>query len=133
MAVIPYEEVQSLLVNPPTMEPRPNSTNIKTFKIWFINILEGIPSQQSNKFGHKGLAQQVQEYALHTNVPWIDFPETGNHQQADGAINATQQRDADAIWNAANLVYTNQQNVKRACIRCLNVVVRKKYERTNGI
>ena len=107
MAVITYEEVQSLLANPPTMEPRPNSTNIRTFEIWFFDILEGIHLQQSNKFGHKGLAQQVQEYALHTNVPWADFPETGNHRQADGELNATQQRDADAIWNAANLVYTN--------------------------
>ena len=61
------------------------------------------------------------------------FPRTGNHRQADGNLNATQQRDADTIWNAANLVYTNQQNMKRACISCLNIVVPKKYKRTKGI
>ena len=65
--------------------------------------------------------------------PWAYFPETGNHRQADGNLNATQQRDADAIWNAAKLVYMNQQIVERACISCLNIVVPKKYKRTNGI
>ena len=69
MTVNTYKEVQSLLANPPTMELRPNSTNIRNFEIWFFDILEGIPLQQSNEFGHKGLAQQIQEYALHTNVP----------------------------------------------------------------
>ena len=95
--------------------------------------LEGIPSKQSDEFGYKRMSQQVLEYALDTNRPWQDFPSVGDHCIANGSLTANQQRDADAIWNAATICYDSQQNVKRACIGCLNKAVPKKYKRTNGI
>ena len=133
MVLVTFEQVSTLLANPPTLAPRPNSTNIRTFEVWFFEKLEGIPSKQSDEFGYKGMAQQVLEYALDSNQPWQDFPSVGDHRIADGSLTANQQRDADAIWNAATICYDSQQNVKRACIGCLNEAVPKKYKRTNGI
>ena len=58
------------------------------------------------------MAQQAAEYALSTNEPWQDFPNPGNHRAADGMMNAVEQRDADAVFNAQMIVYTSQENVK---------------------
>ena len=79
------------------------------------------------------MAQQVAEYALSTNEPWQDFPFPGNHRAADGMMNVVEQRDADAVFNAQMIVYTSQENVKRAAIGALNKAFPKQYKRTAGM
>ena len=91
MVLVTFEQVSTILANPPTLAPRPNSNNIRAFEVWFFEKLEGIPSKQSDEFGYKGMAQQVLEYALDSNHPWQDFPSVGDHRIADGSPTANPQ------------------------------------------
>ena len=115
------------------MGPRPNATNIRNLEVALFDSLEGIPSQQSHEYGYKGMAHQLAEYALISNVPWEPFPNPENHRVINPALNAQQQRDEDALFAARRLVWVAQDNVQRASIAALNVAVPKEYKRTNGI
>ena len=130
---IKFEEAERLIGVLPTLAPRPTATSIRNLEKALFDALEGIPSQQSAEYGYKGMAQQAAEYALSTNEPWQDFPNPGNHRAADGMMNAVEQRDADAVFNAQMVVYTSQENVKQAAIGALNKAVPKQYKRTAGI
>ena len=44
-------------------------------------------------------------YALTGAAPWINFHDSGYHHQEDGTLGPREQRDADAIFNAAIVVY----------------------------
>ena len=79
------------------------------------------------------MAQQLAEYALISNEPWIPFPNPGNHRVINPALTTQQQRDEDALYTARRIVWVSQDNVQRASIAALNVAVPKEYKRTNGI
>ena len=66
-------------------------------------------------------------YALTGEAAWINFPNPGFHRQADGTLNPVAQCDANAIFRAAIIVYTSQQNVKGAVNNTLNKAVPKAY------
>ena len=117
MTNITVDEAVRIIGTLPSLAPHPNATNIRALEVAFFDALEGIPSQQSPEFGYKGMSQQAAEYALNVNVPWIDFPDPGNHRQADGTMNTQQHRDADAIFAAMLKCRTNQQCVKRASMQ----------------
>ena len=130
---VTFEEAQRQIGQLPTVGPRPNATNIRNLEVALFDSLEGIPSQQSHEHGYKDKAQQRPEYALVTNIPWVDFPNPGDHRLADGTLTAEQQRDADAVYAAARICWSSEDNVQRATIGALNVAVPKQYKQTNGI
>jgi hypothetical protein len=72
-------------------------------------------------------------YALTGEVAWINFPDPGFHCQADGTLNPIGQCDADAIFSAAIIVYTSQQNLKAAVNDALNKSVPKAYRRNPNV
>ena len=61
----------------PTMEPRPNSTNINAFEDAMVDILSTIPSAQNKDWGFQGLIQSAEIYALSTNMAWRNWPNPG--------------------------------------------------------
>ena len=130
---VTFEEAQRQIGQLPSVGPRPNATNIRNLEVALFDSLEGIPSQQSHEYGYKGMAQQLAEYALISNDPWIPFPNPGNHRVINPALTAQQQRDEDALYAARRIVWVSQDNVQRASIAALNVAVPKEYKRTNGI
>ena len=72
-------------------------------------------------------------YALTEEAAWINFYDPGFHRQADGSLNPVAKRDADAIFGAAIIVYTSQQNVKGAFNDALNEAVPKAYRRNPNV
>ena len=125
-STVTLEEAQCFIGTLPTVSPRPNATNIRNLEVALFDALEGIPSHQSPEYGYKGMAQQVLEYALDVAVPWADIINPGPHRTADGTLNAQQQRDADAIFDAHMAVWKLQDNVQRECISALNLAVPKR-------
>ena len=130
---VTFEEAQHQIGQLPSVGPRPNATNIRNLEVALFDSLEGILSQQSHEYGYKSMAQQLAEYALISNDPWIPFPNPGNHRVINPALTAQQQCDEDALYAARRIVWVSQDNVQRASIAALNVAVPKEYKRTNGI
>ena len=87
------EEAQRQIGKLPSLGPHPNATNIRNLEVAFFDRLGGIPSQQSQEYGYKGMAQQCLEYALVFNVPWVPFPRKPSRHKCriEHAV-ATQQR-----------------------------------------
>ena len=79
------------------------------------------------------MVDQVKMYALTGEPVWIDFPNPGFHRQANGSFDPVVQRDAKAIFNAAIMVYTSQQNVKGALNGALNKAVAKAYRHNHNV
>ena len=94
---VTFEEVQCQIGQLPSVGPRPNATNIRNLKLTLFGSLEGILSQQSHKYGYKGMVQQQAEYALISNEPWVPFLNLENHHIINPALTAQQQRDEDAL------------------------------------
>ena len=64
---VTFEEAQRQIERLPSLGPRPNATNIRNLEVTLFDRLEGIPSQHSQEYGYKGMAQQRPEYALVSN------------------------------------------------------------------
>jgi hypothetical protein len=79
------------------------------------------------------MVDAAEMYALTGESAWIGFPDPGFHRQVDGTLNPVAQRDADAIFSAAIIVYTSQQNVKGAVNDALNEAVPKAYRRNPNV
>ena len=79
------------------------------------------------------MTDATEVYALTGEAAWIGFPDPGFHRQVDGTLNQVAQRDADAIFSAAIIVYTSQQNAKGAVNDALNEVVPKAYRRNPNV
>ena len=76
----------------PSVAPRPNHTNIRALDHDLCEKLQSIPSQQSKAFGYLGMAQYIEEYALNTNKPWVDWDNPGPVRGGtDGTLTSTQQ------------------------------------------
>ena len=111
------------------MHPSPTATNNHALFTHLREVLAKIPSFQSANHGYQGMVDATGIYALTGNTPWINFLDPGFHRQADGSLNPVAQRDAEAIFNAAIMVYTSKQNVKVAVNDALNRAVPKVYRR----
>ena len=78
----------------PSLEPRPNHSNIRALERILYNQLKAIPSPQSRKWGFHGLAKQPLEYGLKLHKC------PGEHCLVDGMLTICDQSDADAIFVA---------------------------------
>ena len=122
------QEVNLRMQAIPTMEPRPNSTNINAFEDAMVDILSTIPSAQNEDWGFQGLIQSAEIYALSTNVAWRNWPNPGptrvgtdiNPAANKKQLNADEARAAQAVWEAESGQYNNEQTVRRAIIDAMN-------------
>ena len=129
--LVTYEEARAQVGTLPTCHPRPNSTNIRQLVKVLSERVAGIPSTQSPENGYYGMVVTREEYALVSNDQWQDFPDPGPVRGAiDGNATSTEQRDAEAVYQAAKTIFTNQQNVKRAVITALTNAVPQAYRRS---
>ena len=53
--LVTYKEAERLLGVLPSLEPRPNATNVRNLEEALFDALEGIPSHQSAKIWVQGL------------------------------------------------------------------------------
>ena len=68
-----YEEALNLIGALPTMDPRPNATNIHAVDRHLDERLSTIPSFQWVTLGYAGMAKKAELYVLGSTVPWVDF------------------------------------------------------------
>ena len=76
---VSFEDARDAIGVLPSLEPRSTATNIQALVIDLVNKLTIIPSQQLADLGYAGLVQQDELYALATNEPWKNWPDTGAH------------------------------------------------------
>ena len=118
----------------PSLSPRPTLIKIRALYTHLREVLVKIPSFQSPNHGYQDhMVDAAEMYALTGEAAWIGFPDPGFHRQVDGTLNQVAQRDADAIFSAAIIVYTSQQNAKGAVNDALNEVVPKAYRRNPNV
>ena len=70
------------------------------------------------------MVEQLEVYALTGKQAWEDFPDPGNTRpHADGTLNATQQKDMEALWTGARKVYSSQIAIQTASLRASMIAV----------
>jgi hypothetical protein len=79
--IVTYEAVQTLLANPPSINPRPNFFNIRELRSHFAKALKKIPRPQSPVNGWAGAVMSPEMYALiDQNIFHLNIPPTKQHQ-----------------------------------------------------
>lgn len=136
---VDFMDITARLATIPSLAPRPHATNLRALTDFLVDILTTIPSAQTEALGYQGMVQNVAVYALHTNVPWADWPDPGPtrlgtplNPDPRGELNVAQVREAQAVWEANKQEHCSQTNVKRAVIDSLNRAVPKSYRRAQG-
>ena len=131
--LITFEDAVSIVGKIPPLHPRPSGTNLRACTLDLIVKLSVIPSHQSPDHGYSGMVEEPAIYALTSpSTPWVDWPDPGPHRTIDEALDAAFQADALVQYNAYKKVYDSQENVHRAVINALNVVVPQAYRRVAG-
>jgi hypothetical protein len=89
--VVTYEAVRTLLVNPPSINPRPNFFNIRELRSHFTKALKKIPYPHTPVNGWAGAVMSPEMYALidqnsfHLNIaPTTTTPAYPNKFTPDG-------------------------------------------------
>ena len=80
-----YEEARNVIGALPSMDPRPNATNIRAVDRHLDERLSTMPSFQSATLGYVGMAKKAELYALDSTVPWVYFEiqdQSGREQMA---------------------------------------------------
>ena len=123
---VSFDDAMRVIGTLPTLEPRPNSTNIRALVLDLVDKLTTIPSEQSADWGYSGLVEQDQIYALKTGgTHWRNWTDPGPHRATGGTT--TQQRDAEATYEADKRVFDSEANVRRAINAALNNAVPRQY------
>ncbi len=117
----------------PSLEPRPNHSNVRALECTLYNHLKAIPSPQSPEWGFRGLAKQPLEYGLKSQTPWQNANDPGEHRLADGTLTIRDQSDADVIFAAEAQAFQSQSNVQMAIIAALNHAVPKRFKRSDTV
>ena len=124
---ITFEMARERIGTLPSLHPRPTHSNIRALEHDLFEKLQSMQSAQSEEWGYRGLAKQLIEYALKTNVAWTDAPNPGPHRTL--GLSAADTRDAEATCVAGKADYISQLNVTQAIIVALNVAVPKQFKR----
>ena len=112
----------------PSLAPRPTATNIRVLEIDLVDKLIMIPSEESADFGYSGKAEADIVYALKTNIPWVDWQNTGPHVTLADNLTDTQITNIQEEYKARKMVWDSQSNVNRAIIAGLNRAVLRTYQ-----
>ena len=78
-AVIKYDKAAGFLKNPPSLEPRPNFTNICALQKHIVQGLAQLSFLQSAIHGWSGLAMDPAVYSLLEGTEYAKYPYRGLH------------------------------------------------------
>jgi hypothetical protein len=133
-AAINYYEAAGFLKNPPSLEPRPNFTNICALQKHIVQALAQLSCPQSDIHGWSGLAMDPATYLLLKGgaftippdpSPTAIFPgEAGVARTAMKTIQATFDRDKN--------YYLSYKNITRVCFRMLDANVSDQFKVSNN-
>ena len=75
--LVTFEEVKARIGILPSLEPRPNATNIRTLKKALAEALQTLPAWSSVRYGYMGMVVTPEEYALTGETPFQLFRDPG--------------------------------------------------------
>jgi hypothetical protein len=143
--VISYDEITALVVNPPSLAPRPNFTNLRNLWRHIQRALMHVSCPQSNILGWAGLIMSRAMYGLLTTTPFrlptdpgllaIYYPtkipivdsqgdpvldqQTGVlTYQAQPAIRRAEQATIEATFKRAKKYWKSYMKIRRAVFNC---------------
>ena len=125
--LVTFEDAKARIGVLPTLEPRPNATNLRTLKKHLVEALQGLPSYASVRYGYMGMVVSPEEYALTGEPPFRRIPDPGAHRPLGGST--TPQRDNEVTYNASKNVFLGEANVQQAINTALNAAVPKAFRR----
>ena len=118
----------------PSCKPRPNAKNIMALERFFVEKATSIPCAHEPAHGFGGMVEDNRVYHLRTGGEWQYHVNPGVHAPThDGAgtvLSADAARAAKTTWEANNIAYCSQENVRRAMIDALNDAVDRAYKRS---
>ena len=129
---ITYEEARANIGVLPSLEPRPNSTNLRAMWIDVVDKLTMMPSEQSADHGYSGMVQPEEVYALDSGTPWQEIGNPGPYFEINEDWDEDEREQQERIYEAYKRAFNNQQNVKRAVNDALNIAVPRAYRRSTG-
>ena len=129
-SLVTFEDAAARIGVLPSLEPRPNTKNLRALIKALTEAVQGIPSYQSEKYGYMGMVVTPEEYVLTGEQPWQDFPDPGYHRELGGT--ASKQKDRETEFQARKTVYVSQENVRNAINQALTKAVPATFRRAGG-
>jgi hypothetical protein len=133
-AVIDYDKAAGFLKNPPSLEPRPNFTNIRALQKHIVQALAQLLCPQSAIHGWSGLAMDPASYLLLEGAaftipldpsPTAIFP-------GGVAVAQTVMKTMQATFDCDKNYFLSYKNITRACFRMLDANVLAQFKVSNN-
>jgi hypothetical protein len=133
-AVIDYDEAAGFLKNPPSLEPRPNFTNIRALQKHIVQALVQLSWPQSNIHGWSGLAMDPATYLFLEGVAFTIPPDPGLTAIFPGGVGVarTAMKTIQATFDRNKNYYLSYKNITRACFCMLDANVSDQFKVSNN-
>ncbi len=133
-AVIEYDEAAGFLKNPPSLEPRPNFTNIRALQKHIVQALAQLSCPQSAIYSWLGLAMDPATYLLLEGTAFTIPPDPGPTAifPNGAAVAQTIVKTTQATFDCDKNYYLSYKNITRACFRMLDANVSAQFKVSNN-
>jgi hypothetical protein len=132
--IIDYDKAAGFLKNPPSLEPRPNFTNICALQKHIVQALAQLSCPQSNIHGWSGLAMDPATYLLLEGLAFTIPPDPGLMAIFSGGAGVAQtaMKTIQATFDRDKNYYLSYKNITRACFRMLDANVSDQFKVSNN-
>ena len=132
--VIEYDEAAGFLKNPPSVEPRPNFTNLRALQKHIVQALAQLSCPQSAIHGWSGLAMDPATYALLEGTAFIIPVDPGPTPVFPGgtAVARSAMKTITARFERDKNYFLSYKNISRACFRMLDSTVAAQFKVSNN-
>ena len=131
-SLITYEEAKLSFAKALSCKPRPNAKNIMALERFFVEKATSIPCAHEPAHGFGGMVEDNRVYHLRTGGKWQYHENPGvhapTHDDTGTVPSADAARAAKTTWEANNIAYCSQENVRHAMIDVLNDPVDRAYK-----
>jgi hypothetical protein len=130
-AVIEYDEAGGYLKKPPSLEPRPDFNNIRTFKKHVTKTLSQMFCPQSAIHGWAGLAMDPATYILLGGIAFAAINDTGPTAVYPQWAAPTTVKMIDTTFLREKNYFLSYKNIERACFRMFDANIGAQYKVSN--
>jgi hypothetical protein len=133
-AVIEYDEAVGFLKNPPSLEPRPNFTNICALRKHIVQGLAQLSCPQSAIHGWSGLAMDPAAYNLLEGTAFVIPLDPGPTPvfPSGAAVARTVMKMTEATFVHDKNYFLSYKDITRACFRMLDANVSAQFKVSNN-
>ncbi len=133
-AIIEYDKAAGFLKNPPSLEPRPNFTNIRALQKHIVQGLAQLSCPQSAIHGWSGLAMDPAAYSLLEGMAFVIPPDPGPTPifPSGVAVAWTVMKTTEATFVRDKNFFLSYKNITRACFHMLDANVLAQFKVSNN-